>query len=45
MTAVMSMRGASDAMPVEAAVDMIRATPPERRSDFAQEIWERRRSR
>ena len=32
-------------MPVAAAVEMIRATPPERRSQFAQEIWERRRAR
>ena len=39
------MKGQSDAMPVKAAVEMIRATPPERRSEFAQEIWERRRAR
>jgi len=45
LTAVMSMRGESDAMPVAAAVDMIRATLPERRSEFAQEIWSRRRKR
>jgi len=34
----------SDAMPVAAAVEMIRATPAERRSDFARDIWERRRA-
>ena len=43
LSAVLSTRGESDAMPVAAAVDMIRATPPEKRSEFAQEIWSRRR--
>jgi len=43
LTAVTSMKGESNAMPVAAAVEMIRATPPERRSEFAREIWERRR--
>lgn len=43
LTAVMSMKGESDAMPVAAAVEMIRATPPARRSQFAQEIWDKRR--
>jgi hypothetical protein len=37
------MKGESDAMTVPAAVEMIRATPPERRSEFAREIWEKRR--
>jgi hypothetical protein len=45
LTAVMSMKGESDAMAVAAAVAMIRATPPERRSQFAGEIWQRRRER
>jgi hypothetical protein len=45
LTAVLSMRGESDAMTVPAAVEMIRATPPERRSEFAEQIWERRRAR
>jgi hypothetical protein len=45
LTAVMSMRGESDAMSVPDAVSMIRATPPASRSEFAQEIWERRRAR
>jgi len=45
LTAVMSMKGESDAMTVPAAVEMIRATPPERRREFAQAIWERRRQR
>ena len=43
LTAVLSMRGESDAMPVAAAVEMIRATPPARRSEFAREIWALRR--
>ena len=43
LTAVMSMKGQSDAMTVPAAVEMIRATPPERRSQFAREIWQKRR--
>lgn len=45
MTAVMSMRGESDAMSVADAVEMIRATPAEDRSRFASEIWSRRRKR
>jgi hypothetical protein len=45
LTAVMSMKAESDAMSVPAAVEMIRATPPARRSEFAREIWERRRER
>jgi hypothetical protein len=45
LTAVLSMKGESDAMDTAAAVDMIRATPPERRSEFARRIWGIRRSR
>jgi hypothetical protein len=45
LTAVMSMKGESDRMPVDAAVEMIRATPPERRSVFAKQIWSRRKQR
>jgi hypothetical protein len=41
----MSMKGGSKAMTVPAAVEMIRATPPARRSEFAKEIWARRRQR
>ena len=41
LTAVMSMKGESDQMTVPAAVTMIRATPPETRSEFAAEIWRR----
>jgi hypothetical protein len=40
---VTSMKGESTAMPVSAAVAMIRAIPPGRRSQFAAEIWRRRR--
>src|SRR5260370_35039191 len=43
LMAVQSMRGESDAMSVDAAVALIRATPPDRRSEFAQQIWARRR--
>jgi hypothetical protein len=43
LTAVMSMKRESTAMPVDAAVALIRATPPARRSQFAQEIWDKRR--
>jgi hypothetical protein len=39
LTAVMSMKGESDAMSVPVAVEMIRATPPTKRSEFAREIW------
>src|SRR5438552_282259 len=45
LTAVMSMKAESNAMSIPAAVEMIRATPPARRSEFAREIWERRRKR
>jgi hypothetical protein len=44
LTAVTSMKGESTAMPVAGAVEMIRATPPNRRSEFAREIWEKRRA-
>lgn len=45
LTAVLSAKGESDVMETAAAVAMIRATPPERRSEFAQQIWEIRRRR
>jgi hypothetical protein len=44
VTAVLSMKGESDAMEPAAAVDVIRATPTARRSAFAQEIWRIRRA-
>ena len=44
LTAVTSMKGESTAMPVADAVAMIRATPTTRRSEFAREIWSRRRA-
>ena len=43
LTAVMSMKGQSQEMTVPAAVEMIRATSPARRSEFAKQIWDRRR--
>jgi hypothetical protein len=45
LTAVMSMKGESDVMPVASAVEMIHATPPARRSAFATDIWSKRRER
>jgi hypothetical protein len=39
------MKGESDEMSVSSAVDLIRATPPGRRSTFAKEIWSRRKQR
>jgi hypothetical protein len=43
MAAVMSMKGESDQMPVDAAVEIIHATPAEERSRFARDIWRLRR--
>lgn len=43
--AVMALRGESSSMSVPAAVDLVHATPAARRSEFAAEIWERRRQR
>jgi hypothetical protein len=43
--AVMSAKGESDAMTVSAAVEMIHATSQRKRSEFATEIWRRRRAR
>lgn len=45
LLAVLSAKGESDAMTVPAAVEMIRATPGYRRTQFAQQIWSRRRER
>jgi hypothetical protein len=45
LAAVLSMKGESDQIDPAAAVDIIHATPPERRSEFAQQIWEIRRRR
>ena len=43
VSAVMSMKGEAYAMSPAAAVEMIHATPPERRSQFAHQIWQIRR--
>jgi hypothetical protein len=37
------MNGQSNSMPVADAIAMIHATPPEKRSQFAREIWQKRR--
>lgn len=42
LAAVMSMKGESDQMPVDAAVEMIHSTPPEDRSRYAREVWQLR---
>ena len=44
VTAIQAMKEASDEMPVDAAVALIHATPPEKRSAFAREIWRLRRA-
>jgi len=43
VTAVLSMKGESDAMTPGQAIDVVRATPASRRSQFAKQIWSRRR--
>lgn len=43
LAAVMSMKGESDQMPVDVAVEMIHSTPAATRSKFAKEIWSLRR--
>ena len=45
VTAVLSMKGKSDAMTPAAAVEMIRATSRGQRSLFARRIWQLRRER
>lgn len=44
LTAVLSAKG-EGSMDTAAAVEMIRNTSPAKRSEFAQQIWERRRAR
>lgn len=44
LAAVLSLRGESDAMPTADAIALIHATPPERRSQFARQIWQKRRA-
>lgn len=41
--AVMSAKGESSQMSVRDAVNMIRETSPRKRSEYAEEIWDRRR--
>jgi hypothetical protein len=43
MAAVMSMKGESDQMRADDAVEMIHATPATDRSRFAREVWRLRR--
>jgi hypothetical protein len=45
LTAIMSMKGLSSGMSVPAAVEMIHETSHAKRSQFANEIWEKRRAR
>ena len=44
LAAVLSMKGESDQMPVDAAVELIHQTPASARSSFAREIWRLRRA-
>jgi hypothetical protein len=39
------MKGESNATPVAAAVEIIRATPPEKRSELVHQIWAARKAR
>lgn len=43
--AVLTVKGQGGSMSLPAAVELIRATPPARRSEFAAEIWRRRKER
>ena len=43
-TAVLALHGDSGGMSLDDAISLVRATPPEQRSQFAREIWRRRRS-
>ncbi len=43
--AVLAVKGEASPMTVSKAVDLIRATPPGRRSEFARQIWRIRRQR
>ena len=45
MAAIMSLKGESNQMSVADAVELVHATPPDRRSEFAEQIWARRRER
>lgn len=45
VNALMVLKGHSDSMPLSRAIAMVHATPASRRSEFAQEIWRRRRAR
>ncbi len=45
LNAVMSLKGEGETMDIPAAVAMVHATPHARRSEFAGEIWRRRRRR
>jgi hypothetical protein len=45
LNAVASIKGEGGTMAVSDAVALIHATPPEARSEFAREIWNKRRQR
>lgn len=45
MSAVLTLRGESDAMSLPAAIKLMHNTPADVRSGFAAEIWRRRRAR
>ena len=43
MNAVLSMKGQGGDLSVPDAVALVHATPPDKRSKFAKEIWRKRR--
>lgn len=45
LTAVMTLKGQSDAMSLREAVDLVHNTPAADRSQFAREIWSKRKAR
>ena len=45
VTAVLALHGKSDAMSLQDAITLVRATPADQRSRFAQSIWRIRRER
>ena len=45
LNAVLSLKGESNAMDLPSAIALVHATPHDKRSEFARDIWNRRRQR
>lgn len=45
LTAVMVSKGESDRMPLDQAIEILKATGPEKRASFARDVWNIRRAR